>query len=108
MLVAVPEAMVEICTSALAPLRILKVAHARAACDRMLATWPYVVVLGDVTKETEIDLVRATAADISAQVVALSERRDEARLRVELIGAMRAADAIRGSGGKVPPRAPST
>ena len=95
MLVGVPAEASDEVASALAPLKVLKVAHVPAACERMIANWPLVVVLGSRPREAELEAIRATALDISAQVVILSDHPDAARLRLELAAATRAAIQMR-------------
>ena len=95
MLVGVPPEAADDVAAALSPLKILKVAHVPAACDRMVKTWPLVVVLGARPREAEFDAIRATALDISAQVVVLTNHPDPARLRLELTAAKRAATLMR-------------
>jgi hypothetical protein len=95
MLVNVPAELVDDIAAVLAPLMILKVAHVPAACERMVATWPLAVVLGTRPKEAEFEAIRATALDISAQIVIVSDHPDPARLRLELAAAKRAATEMR-------------
>jgi hypothetical protein len=95
MLVAVATDAVDDVTSALSPLKVLKVAHVPAACERMIANWPLVVVLGSRPKESELEAIRATALDVSAQLVILSDHPNAARLRLELAAAKRAAVQMR-------------
>jgi hypothetical protein len=61
----------------------------------MVATWPLVVVLGGRLAEAELTAVRATALDISAQVVVADDHPDLARLRLEVVAAKRAATQMR-------------
>lgn len=95
MLVGVDDQDAEAVLAALAPLKILKVGHVPAACERMLATWPLVVVLGSRPKDSELEALRATALDISAQVVLLPDFPDPARRQMELLAAKRAAAQMR-------------
>ena len=95
MLVAVPPEMANDLVSVLAPLQVLKVAHVPAACERMVATWPLVVILGTRPTEAELAAVRATAVDISAQIVVADDHPDRARLRLEVVAAKRTATQMR-------------
>jgi hypothetical protein len=95
MLVNVPSDALDDVVTVLQPLLILKVAHVPAACERMVATWPLVVVLGSQPKESEFEAIRATALDISAQIVIVSNFPDRARLRLELAAAKKAATEMR-------------
>jgi len=95
MLVAVPAEHVDECVTLLAPLRALKVGHVRAACERMLTTRPLVVVVGGSPLEEEMDTLREIADSISSQIVILSDRLDPARRKLELAGALRAAQTTR-------------
>src|SRR5579863_5358206 len=83
-------------TAALSPLKILRVGHVAGACERMVATRPLVVVLEARPKDSELEALRATVLDISAQIVILSEYADPERRRAELIAARRAATQMRG------------
>jgi hypothetical protein len=98
MLVSVPAEVAEDIVEALSPLPVLKVAHVPGACERMVSTWPLVVVLGGRLTEAELAAVRATALDISAQVVVLSDHPDPAGLRLEIAAAKRAATTSRDAG----------
>jgi hypothetical protein len=95
MLVNVPAERSDDVAAALAPLKVLKVAHVPAACERMIANWPLVVVLGSRPKDAELEAIRATALDISAQVVIMTDHPDAARLRMEFAAATRAAIQMR-------------
>jgi hypothetical protein len=95
MLVNVAAEVVDDLVALLSPLSILKVAHVPAACERMIATWPLVVVLGSRLKGEELEAIRATALDISAQVVILGDHPDRARLQLEVAAARRAAMQMR-------------
>ncbi len=96
MLVGVPVEAADDVASAVSPLQVLKVAHVPAACERMVAMWPLVVVVGIRPKEAELQAIRATALDISAQVVMLGDFPDASRLRLELAAAIRASLQLRG------------
>jgi hypothetical protein len=95
MLVAVEPAMADELGEMLAALKVLKVAHVRAACERMLATRPLVVVVGKRPKRDELEALRATALDISAQVVVLENVADPTKRRLEVAAALRAAETLR-------------
>jgi hypothetical protein len=95
MVVSVPAEALDDVVAVLSPLTVLKVAHVPAACERMVATWPLVVVLGGRPKDTELEAIRATALDISAQVVLMTDYPDRSRFRLELAAAKRAATEIR-------------
>jgi hypothetical protein len=95
MLVSVPADVVDDVVAVLSPLNVLKVGHVPAACERMVATWPLVVVLGARPKDAEFEAIRAMALDISAQIVIVSDHPDRARLRLELAAAKRAATEMR-------------
>lgn len=95
MLVAVPADAEGDVASVLSPLMLRKVGHVPAACARMVATWPLVVVLGSRPEEAHFEAIRATALDISAQVVIVADYPDPARLRLELAAAKRAAIQMR-------------
>ena len=98
MLVNVPAEVADDIVAVLSPLMSLKVAHVPAACERMVATWPLVIVLGGRPTDAELASVRATALDISAQVVVVSDHPDRARLCLELAAAKRAATQMRDAG----------
>jgi hypothetical protein len=96
MLVGVEDDDAERCSRHLAPLRILRVRHAAAACERMLATHPFVVVLGGEPREEDLDAICAHARDVRAQVVLLRDFGDDGDLRATLIEARRASQRLRG------------
>jgi hypothetical protein len=98
MLVNVPADVANDIVEVLAPLPVLKVAHVPAACERMVTTWPLVVVLGGRPTEAELAAVRATALDISAEVVVVNDPPDLTRLRLEVAAAKRAATLTRDKG----------
>jgi hypothetical protein len=95
MLVNVPADLADEVAAGLAPLKILRVAHVAAACERMVANWPLVVVLGPRAKPAELEAIRATALDVSAQLVVLVDSPRLERLRLELAAATRAAVQMR-------------
>lgn len=97
MLVGVEDADVERCGRMLAPLRILRVKHAAAACERMLATHPFVIVLGGEPRDDDVEAICAYARDVRAQVVLLRDFGSEDDLRATLVEARRASERLRGA-----------
>ena len=71
MLVAVPPEVASELTGVLGSLIVLKVGHIAAACERMLATWPLILIVGGRQKASGSATLRATAVDIKAEVVML-------------------------------------
>jgi hypothetical protein len=98
MLVALPEAEADVCARVLKPLTagrsvaIMRVAHIRAACERMLVTRPLVVVFAEALGAEERKLLTERAEDISAAIVTVSVKPDEADLRVRLFEAFQRAE----------------
>ena len=90
MLVGLEDALVARCTAALKPLRIETVPDHRAACDRILLSRPFVIV---VRRSPDEELM-ARARDISAQIVELAKIGAQ-RLELNLKAALRAAQVIR-------------
>ncbi len=87
MLVALTPQVARECIRMVEPMGVLQVRHAHAACERMLATRPLVVIVGEELPPKELEDVRAVARDIGAQVVLLAEHPEAEERR----GAVQAA-----------------
>jgi hypothetical protein len=98
MLVALAEAEAEVCARVLKPLTagrsvaIMRVAHIKAACERMLVTRPLVVIFAEALGVDDRKLLTERAEDISSAIVTLSAHLDEAELRVRLFEAFQRAE----------------
>ncbi len=98
MLVALAEAEAEVCARVLKPLTagrsvaVMRVAHIRAACERMLVTRPLVVVFAETLGTDDRKLLGERAEDISSEIVTVPVRIDEADLRVRLFEAFQRAE----------------
>lgn len=96
MLVGVEDADVDRCARMLAPLRVLRVKHAAAACERMLATHPFVIVLGGAPRDEDLEAICAHARDVRSHVVMLRDFRSDDELGATLVEARRASERLRG------------
>jgi hypothetical protein len=95
MLVAVPPGVQAELARAFASLMLLKVGHIAGACERMLATWPLVLIVGGRPKESELTVLRATATDISAEVLVLADFPDARTRDAAVAQAVRKASQLR-------------
>jgi hypothetical protein len=98
MLVALGEGEAKLCADLLKPLTvtkplsIMRVAHIRAACERMLVTRPMIVIFSAAIEVEEQKLLGERAEDIMAEVVVLPEVIDTEALRQTLFVAVREAN----------------
>ncbi len=98
MLVALSEADADACTRVLKPLTagrsvaIMRVAHIKAACERMLVTRPILVIYAEALGGEERRLVVERAQDISAITFVLRPTTDDATLQAKLGEALKQAD----------------
>ncbi len=98
MLVALGDGEAELCTAILKPLTITKpmavmrVAHIRAACERMLVTRPMVIVFSDALSAADRKVLCERAEDITAEVVAIPQIIDAEALKEQLFLALREAN----------------
>jgi hypothetical protein len=76
MLVAIERKLAQELMSAIY-LPVLVVAHASAACPRMLATHPLAILVGDQVARTDLDALEETATSIGAEVLHLADHRDD-------------------------------
>jgi hypothetical protein len=88
--VGLDEATLEKCTAILA-IPVLKAAHTNGACQRMLTTRPLVVIVARGLSTADLAEIHSSALATGAQVVALSDVKDESKLAVHLKAALRAA-----------------
>jgi hypothetical protein len=79
----------------LGSLAVLKVGHIAGACERMLATWPLVLIVGGRNKEADLQTLRATALDISADVIVLADYPDPAKLHEAILAGVKKASRLR-------------
>ena len=99
MLVALADAEADVCARVLKPLTagksvaIMRVAHIRAACERMLVTRPLVVLFAEALGAEDRKLLTERSEDISASIVMLPARVDEDDLCARLLKAFVAADS---------------
>ena len=97
MLVALADGEAELCATALKslaskPLAVTRVAHIRAACERMLVTRPLIVVFSEAASDADKRMLKERAEDISAEIVALPPAIDIEALRESLFAAVREAN----------------
>jgi hypothetical protein len=74
-------------------LKLTRVAHIRAACERMLVTRPLVVVLPTILTAEDRRLLNERAEDIMAEIVPMPATLDEKEITKVLTVAVRAANA---------------
>ena len=98
MLVGLADGEAELCATALKslarskPLAVMRVAHIRAACERMLVTRPLIVVFSEVAPDADKCMLTERSEDISAEVVALPPAINLDALRESLFAAVREAN----------------
>jgi hypothetical protein len=98
MLVALGEGEAKLCADLLKPLTvtkplsIMRVAHIRAACERMLVTRPMIVIFSEALTADEQRVLHERAQDIMAETVVLPEAIDTDALRQTLFVAIREAN----------------
>jgi hypothetical protein len=99
MLVALHDEEAQLCSEILvtltadAPLQVMRVAHIRAACERMLVTRPLLVVFASSLSEEEQRMLSERAEDISAQVVRVTEPVSAEKMKLALSLAITATNA---------------
>jgi hypothetical protein len=97
MLVAVPDDLAARCAATLEPLRMIRVAHAAAACERMAVTLPRVVVVVDTLLPNDRTMLEERAIACGAQLVFVSAGADPEALDVILREAAATSAKKRGS-----------
>jgi hypothetical protein len=94
MLVALDDADASLCANLVKPLSapnpvsVMRVAHIRGACERMLVTRPLIVVYSEVLRLGDQALLRERAEDIMAEVVVLPRIIDPDALKQALLHAL--------------------
>src|SRR5205809_198079 len=101
MLVAVPADLDARCARAMTILKILRVAHIQAACERLLITRPYAIVVGPDLRpppsRDQRELLMSHAGDINASVVWLAEIADPSTIEAVVKEAVMNAASRRAS-----------
>jgi hypothetical protein len=98
MLVALGDREAKLCAdllkplTAAKPLSVMRVAHIRAACERMLVTRPMIVVFSEALAPDEQKLLHERIEDIMAEAVVLPEIIDRDALKQRLFVALREAN----------------
>jgi hypothetical protein len=100
MVVGLDEPRAAICARVVAPLPVLRVAHAQAAFERMLVTWPLVLVLRETAAADEVTRLREGARQIGAEIVHLTQGVGEAALEAMLHEALARAESKRAEAGE--------
>ena len=93
MFVAVGEDLADVCAKGCEPVLVLRVAHAAAALQRMVATHPLLLLLGHAVSAADEDALRQHAGAIGTVVVAERELNLEGQedwMREAIRGAIRA------------------
>jgi hypothetical protein len=77
----------------------MRVAHIRAACERMLVTRPLIVLFSAALPADEQELLRERAVDIMAEAVVVPDVIDTSAFRQTLFVALREANLKDASAG---------
>ena len=94
MLVALDDGDAGVCANLIKPLSapnpvsVMRVAHIRGACERMLVTRPLIVIFSEVLRPGDQALLRERAEDIMAEVVVLPRIIDANALKQALLHAL--------------------
>ena len=97
MLIALGEGEASVCAGLIKsltgpkPVSVMRVAHIRGACERMLVTRPMIVVFSAALRGADQALLRERAQDIMAEVVVLPKVIDGDDLKQALAAAIREA-----------------
>ena len=93
MLVGLPETLAFICTSALIEggLRVLRVGHAAAACERIPVFMPQLVVVPSGIGKADADLLADGCVAVGAEVLSVGPADDVAQLSARLKDAAQTA-----------------
>jgi len=99
MMVALSDELAAACARASAPARALRVAHAPAALQRMVAHLPLVIVIGAAVQADDVEAIRHHAEAIGARVMIEAELETGDALDVQLAAAVRIAFRARSTEG---------
>lgn len=85
-LVALPDDLAAVCTESLddGGLKVLKVGHVAAACERIPVVMPQVVVIMSTLRPEEADLLADRCVAVGAEVIRLAPDQDQRALAVLL------------------------
>ena len=96
LLVALKDDLARFCTSAIAPLPIMRVASASTAVERLTIVRPLLVVASDELAAEERTLLAERAADVVAKLITVSSLEDHIELSARLKRSAREAEKRRG------------
>jgi hypothetical protein len=96
MLVGLSESVASRCAYALGTLRIIRVAHVAAACERMPVTLPRIVVVGEGLSDADANTLRERTIACGAELVVVNATLDDITLGAMLTDAAQAASKRRG------------
>lgn len=75
LLVGVPEPLAAACSDALSEggLRVLRVGHVAAACERIPVIMPQLVVVGDAIRQEESDMLADRCVAVGAEILKIAK-----------------------------------
>lgn len=100
MMVSVDGGLYEIIRATFHPFPVLRVGHARAACERMLTTHPLVVVFVERPTAADLERVSEIATAIGAELVIAEDYAEvellQEHLSMAMVAVQRRRDRVRG------------
>jgi hypothetical protein len=97
MLVGLPEPLAARCAAALGDLRIIRVAHVAAACERMPITLPRLAVVVDGASENDLATIKERAIACGVELVIVAPNVDDGALAALLTNAAETAAKRKGA-----------
>ena len=96
LLVALKDDLARICSTAIAPLPIMRAASASTAVERLTIVRPLMVICSDDVPEDERATLAERSADVVAEMVTVSALEDHIELSTRLKHVARQAESRRG------------